>query len=142
MESTADRRRPDPDSVREFLERLPALVLLQRLPVPALATDEDGVIVHANPALERMLGYDDRELHGRSITEFVAPDTVTDGAGAVARLHDFAGKVIDLTHRDGYQVRAAVSRSELRRQDEPITLVCFQDVTESLWGGGNPPDFC
>jgi hypothetical protein len=37
-----ERRRPDPDTALGYLERLPALVLLERLPVPVLAVQHDG----------------------------------------------------------------------------------------------------
>ncbi|MFC0453843.1 PAS domain S-box protein [Rhodococcus jostii] len=136
-----DRRRSDPNNALGYLEQLPALRLLERLPVPALAVDEDGVIVHANPALERMLGYAENWLAGCSVADVVDPETSPNGPAAVAQLRDCAGKVIELAHWDGFVVRAAVSRSVLRREDDPVTFVCFQDVTEQLWGGGRAPEF-
>lgn len=136
-----DRRRPDPETAVGYLEQLPALVLLQRLPVPTLAADSHGVILHANPALERMLGYVEGDLRGSCVAAFVDPRSSPNGAEAVARLHDFAGKVIELGHQDGFVVRALVSRSILLRHDDPITLVCFADVTEQLWDGGRAPEF-
>jgi hypothetical protein len=39
------RRRPSPSSAEESLRELPALVLLDRLSVPILATGLDGVVV-------------------------------------------------------------------------------------------------
>nr|EJI98508.1 hypothetical protein JVH1_3929 [Rhodococcus sp. JVH1] len=38
-------------------------------------------------------------------------------------------------------VRAAVSGSVLVRQDNPLLLVCFQDMTEQLWSRGRAPRF-
>ena len=136
-----DRRRSDPNTALGYLEQLPALRLLERLPVPALAVDEEGVIVHANPALERMLGYPEHWFAGCSVADVVVPASSPGGPASVALLRDFAGKVIELAHREGFVVRAAVSRSVLRRKDDPVTFVCFQDLTEQLWGGGRAPEF-
>jgi PAS domain S-box-containing protein len=63
--------------------------------------------VHANPALERMLGYDEDGLVGRSVAEFVDPESSPSGADAVGRMHDVAGKVVELAHREGFLVQAA-----------------------------------
>ena len=54
-----DRRRgPQPaQSPAEILERMPALVVLGRIPVPTLAIAGDGSILVANPAAAEMLGY-------------------------------------------------------------------------------------
>ena len=129
-----DRRRRNPATAEDYLEQLPALVL-RRLPVPALAVDRHGVISHANRALERMLGYGEGGLGDGSVADFVDPQSSPNGAEAAAILHDFAGKVIELAHQNGFVVRALVSRSVLLRHDDPITLVCFEDVTERLWDG-------
>ncbi|MFD9660224.1 PAS domain-containing protein [Rhodococcus sp. NPDC059968] len=136
-----DRRRSAPNTPLGYVEQLPALRLLERLPVPALAVDEEGVIVHANPALERMLGYPEHWFAGCSVADVVVPASSPGGPASVALLRDFAGKVIELAHREGFVVRAAVSRSVLRRKDDPVTFVCFQDLTEQLWGGGRAPEF-
>jgi PAS domain-containing protein len=53
-----DRRRTvqASQSPREALEQLPALVLLERIPVPTLAVLQDGTIVFANKAFAEMVG--------------------------------------------------------------------------------------
>ena len=40
-----------------LLKELPALVVLERFPVPVLAVGEDGTILFANAAFAEMLGY-------------------------------------------------------------------------------------
>ena len=59
-----DRRRnaQASQSPREALEQLPALVLLERIPVPTLAVLQDGTIVFANKAFAEMVGRDAEEV--------------------------------------------------------------------------------
>jgi PAS domain S-box-containing protein len=134
-----DRRRPDPDTALGFLEQLPALVLLGRLPVPVLAVAQDGLVIYMNRAFEHMLGYPQDDLGGCSIGDLVQTDAPP--RSAVTELHESAGKIVALTHRDGSTVRAAISKTTLERHDDRVMLVCFQDVTEQLWGGGDAPHF-
>ncbi|MCZ4588215.1 PAS domain-containing protein (plasmid) [Rhodococcus opacus] len=134
-----DRRRANPDTTLGYLERLPALVLLARLPVPVLAVERDGAVVHANPAFERMLGYPADQVQDRTIGDLL--QTSSPGRSAVAELRESAGKLVALEHRDGSTVRALVSKSVLERRDDPVTLVCFHDVTEQLWDGLSARDF-
>jgi hypothetical protein len=45
------------DSPMDVLTRLPAVVVLERLPVPSLATARDGIILFANTAFAEMVGH-------------------------------------------------------------------------------------
>ncbi|ANS26225.1 PAS domain-containing protein [Rhodococcus opacus] len=136
-----ERRRPTPETPLGYLEQLPALVLLERLPVPVLAVESDGTVVHANSAFEEMLGYPVASLRGHPVSELLALDDAPTGADAVEHLRESDTAPVDLTHQDGSRVRALVSRPILRREDDPVTLVCFHDVTEQLWNGGRAPGF-
>jgi hypothetical protein len=51
LHSTERRRRPQPGTPEEYLHQLPALILLERLAIPMLATRLDGVVAYANPPL-------------------------------------------------------------------------------------------
>jgi PAS domain-containing protein len=52
------RRHPQAgQSPMDILRPLPALVVLQRMPVPVLAVDDDGTILFANAAFSQMLGH-------------------------------------------------------------------------------------
>ncbi|UZG57240.1 PAS domain-containing protein [Rhodococcus opacus] len=136
-----ERRRPTPETPLGYLEQLPALVLLERLPVPVLAVESDGTVVHANSAFEELLGYPVASLRGHPVSELLALDDAPTGADAVEHLRESDTAPVDLTHQDGSRVRALVSRPILRREDDPVTLVCFHDVTEQLWNGGRAPGF-
>jgi PAS domain-containing protein len=103
---TAQASRPP----MEVLSQLPALVLLERIPVPTLAVLQDGTIVFANTAFADMVGRDAEQVvalrfhdifHGALETESVL--SVVDG---------LANMVVELAHRDGST---------------------FQDLTEELW---------
>ena len=54
---TERRRQPPPNTPDGYLHELPALILLDRLPTPMLATGLDGVLIYANPAFATMLGH-------------------------------------------------------------------------------------
>src|SRR5271166_628711 len=45
------------DSPMDVLTRLPAVVVLERIAVPALAMARDGIILFANTAFAEMVGY-------------------------------------------------------------------------------------
>jgi PAS domain-containing protein len=51
------RHRPAGQSPMDILRQLPALVVLQRMPVPVLAVGDDGTILFANAAFGQMLGH-------------------------------------------------------------------------------------
>lgn len=113
------------------LRELPALVVLDRLPVPVLAIAADGAIVFANEAFADMLGYPPevvKELEFRQIFRTMPPDE-----SAVSMMRAHANLVVELVHADGSIVRARMSKSALRRGNDPVALATFQDLTERLW---------
>ena len=61
------------DSAMDMLTRLPAVVALERLPVPALAMSRDGIIVFANAAFAEMVGYELDGLAGSAFPEIFHP---------------------------------------------------------------------
>jgi PAS domain-containing protein len=95
--------------------------------------------VYSNRAFGRMLDYPPNEVDSQLIGDLM--QTASPGPSAVAELRESAGKLVALTHRDGSTVRAFVSESVLERHDDPVTLVCFHDVTELLWDGAPAKDF-
>jgi PAS domain S-box-containing protein len=114
-----------------LLRELPALVVLERFPVPVLAIDEEGTILFANAAFGEMLGYPPdvvKELKFRQIFHTLPAD---DSAVSVVRAH--ADLIVELVHQDGSIVRARMGKSALLRGDDPVALATFQDLTERLW---------
>jgi len=114
-----------------LLKELPALVVLERFPVPVLAIAEDGTILFANAAFGEMLGYPAdvvRALKFRQIFHTLPADE-----SAVSVVRAYANLIVELVHQDGSIVRARMSKSALLRGDDPVALATFQDLTEQLW---------
>lgn len=115
----------------ETLRDMPALVVLERLPTPALAVDRAGTILFANGAFREMVGYSSDE---RLPTNF---DDVFHRLPADDHWVALAGtdgpRLVELRHRDGHTVWANMSKSAMRRRDDTVALVGFHDLTEELW---------
>jgi PAS domain S-box-containing protein len=117
----------------ETLAQMPALVVLDRVPIPVLAVGEDGTILFANGAAAEMLGYTTDELASLRFDQLFhfAAD-----ASAVSVVRAHANRLVELVHADGSRVRAAMSGSAMLRGDDPVALATFQDLTEQLWVDG------
>lgn len=110
---------------------MPAVVVLDRFPVPVLAIAEDGTIVFANQAFADMLGYTTDAVKALRFGQIFHTLPADESVVSVVRAH--ADLVVELVHRDSSIVRARMSKSALRRGDDPVALATFQDLTEQLW---------
>jgi PAS domain S-box-containing protein len=128
-----ERRRNGQTSLSPMatLKQLPALVLLERIPVPVLAIANDGALVFANSAFSEMVGRAPEDVVSLQFDEIFHLPLSTESAVTV--LQSLANEVVELAHRDGSSVRALMSRSALIRADDDIALATFQDLTEQLW---------
>ncbi len=118
------------DSPMDILTRLPAVVVLERIPVPSLAMARDGIILFANTAFAEMVGYPQDRLAGLAFPDVF--HTVPAAVCALSGVDALANLVVELRHCEGWTVRARMSKSALMRCDDPV-LVTFQDMTERLW---------
>ena len=114
-----------------LLRELPALVILERIPVPVVAISHDGSILFANGAFADMLGYDPETVLSLRFEQIFQTLPVDESAVSVVRAH--ADLIVELLHHDGSTVRARMSKSALLRGDDPVALATFQDLTERLW---------
>ena len=114
-----------------LLRELPALVVLERFPVPVLAIAENGTILFANAAFADMLGRSAEAVKALKFREVFHTLPADDSAVSVVRAH--ADLIVELMHQDGSIVRARMSKSALLRGDDPVALATFQDLTERLW---------
>jgi PAS domain S-box-containing protein len=128
-----ERRRDSHDgqSPMALLKELPALVVLERFPVPVLAIAEDGTILFANKAFAEMLGHPAEAVTALNFRQIFHTMPAEESAVSVVRAH--ADLIVELLHQEGAIVRARMSKSALLRGDDPVALATFQDLTERLW---------
>lgn len=113
------------------LQQLPALVVLERIPVPVLAIGHDGTILFSNTAFAEMVGREPDEVLSLKFHQIFHQAPTSDSLLSV--VHSLANMVVELAHKDGSVVRALMSRSALMRADDQFALATFQDLTEQLW---------
>jgi PAS domain S-box-containing protein len=113
------------------LKQLPALVVLERIPVPVLAIGHDGSILFTNTAFADMVGFDAEEVLDLRFHEIFHQAPASDSLLSV--VHALANMVVELAHKDGSVVRALMSKSAVMRADDQFALAAFQDLTEQLW---------
>jgi PAS domain S-box-containing protein len=113
------------------LKQLPALVVLERIPIPVLAIGNDGSILFTNTAFAEMVGCDPEEVISLRFHEIFHEAPESDSLLSV--VHALANMVVELAHKDGSVVRALMSKSALLRADDQFALAAFQDLTEQLW---------
>ncbi|MBW0015137.1 PAS domain-containing protein [Mycobacterium sp.] len=113
------------------LKQLPALVVLERIPVPVLAIGQDGSILFTNSAFADMLGFEPEEVMSLRFQEIFhqAPESES----LLSVVHALANMVVELAHKDGSVVRALMSKSAVMRADDQFALAAFQDLTKQLW---------
>jgi PAS domain S-box-containing protein len=125
------RNREHIESPMTALKQLPALVVLERIPVPVLAIGHDGSILFTNTAFAQMVGFEPDEVLSLRFHELFHDAPASESLLSV--VHALANMVVQLTHKDGSFVRALMSRSVVRRADDQFALATFQDLTEQLW---------
>ncbi len=113
------------------LKQLPALVVLERIPVPVLAIGHDGSILFTNTAFAEMVGYEPDEVLSLRFDQIFHQAPASESLLSV--VHALANMVVELAHKDGSVVRALMSRSAVMRADDQFALAMFQDLTEQLW---------
>ncbi|MCV7103261.1 PAS domain S-box protein [Mycobacterium palustre] len=113
------------------LKQLPALVVLERIPVPVLAIGHDGGILFTNTAFAEMVGFEPEEVLALRFEQIFHEAPRSDSL--LSTVHALANMVVELAHKDGSVVRALMSKSAVLRADDQFALAAFQDLTEQLW---------
>jgi PAS domain S-box-containing protein len=113
---------------------MPARLVLERIPVPSLAIARDGRILFANEAFADMVGHSTDRLLSMEFSELFR--SVPTDESPVSLVRKYADQLVELMHADGSMVRARMSKSALMRDDDPLALATFHDLTEQLWAQG------
>jgi PAS domain S-box-containing protein len=116
------------------LDQMPARLVLERIPVPSLAIARDGGILFANEAFANMVGYSAEALTSMEFSQLFWLLPTDESPISVVRR--YANQLVELMHADGSMVQARMSKSALMRDDDPLALATFQDLTEQLWNQG------
>jgi PAS domain S-box-containing protein len=116
------------------LDQMPARLVLERIPVPSLAIARDGRILFANEAFADMVGHSTETLLSMEFSELFRSVPIDESPVSVVR--KYADQLVELMHADGSVVRARMSKSALMRDDDPLALATFHDLTEQLWAQG------
>ena len=131
---TERRRQHRPSSPDQYLRGLPASTLLDRLPVPMLATDRDGIVVYNNSAFSKMLGHDEEvTLAGYSLSALLDGYSATPPCECVDVLHTANSVIVNWQHAEGFPVRSVISETMFMRSTDEILLFGVTDITELIW---------
>jgi PAS domain S-box-containing protein len=125
------RNRQQSQSPMTALTQLPAVVVLERIPVPVLAIAHDGSILFTNNAFAEMVGREQDEVLSLRFYQIFLRVPASESPLSV--VHALANMIVELAHKEGSIVRALMSRSALTRADDQFALAVFQDLTEQLW---------
>ncbi|MFJ3233963.1 SpoIIE family protein phosphatase [Streptomyces sp. NPDC086787] len=89
--------------------------------------DDDGRVTGWGPSAQRLLGHTAEEMLGRPAVQLLA--TVSgQRPAALCKAHRTRSTVLDLRHRDGHTLRAAVTFSPLSRQGGDAVVVVAADL--------------
>jgi len=109
--------------------------LLDRLPIPMLATGLDGVVAYTNPAFATMLGHhpDNVMLTGQQLPALLAGHSATPPRDCVTALRAASNGIVDWLHVEGFPVSSLISETVFVRTTDQILLFGVTDITELIW---------
>ena len=117
----------------ELLQGHPADVLLNRLDTATIVVALDGTVVYANPACERLLGYQtSKTLEGQWLPSLLVRHSETPVHACIEMLRD-PDVVTNWNHSDGYPIATLASDPMLFRATEEMLMVSLTDVSDRVW---------
>ena len=130
----ADGRRNAPRlSSSDVLAGRPAEMLLNRLDSATIVIGIDGLVVYANPACERLLGYQTAgTLEGQTLTALLAGQSQTTARACIELLRD-PDIVTNWNHSDGYPIATLASDPMMLHSTDLMLMVSLMDVSDRVW---------
>lgn len=120
-------------SSAEVLAGRPADLLLDRLDTATLVIGYDEVIVYANAACERLLGYQAaKTLEGQPLTALLSESSNRTPGACIERLRD-PDAVTNWNHSDGFPVATVASDQILLLTADPMLMVSLTDISDRVW---------
>jgi PAS domain-containing protein len=127
------RKRPSATNAQGYLQQLPALALLNRLPTAILGVGLLGDIDYANPASAAMFGYPDGEAVARlQLPKLLAGHEAVAAADCLDTLRNDVSAV-EWNHSQGYVIRTMISPPLLLRDTDTLLLFGVTDITAWHW---------
>jgi PAS domain-containing protein len=124
--------RADTDDTTSPLAGVAAITLFDRLPVPLLGVDTDGVVQLANDSVGQMVGCAPHELRGRPL-EWVILEESEPGESPLAWMFRLAGRAVPFRYADLPFAFAYLSRPVILGDDVDVAVIAIDDVTEPIW---------
>jgi PAS domain-containing protein len=120
-------------SPAEALQGPPAQMLLDRLDTPTIVVGLDGVVVYANPACERLLGYQTAgTLEGQPLRTLLGGPSEKAPIDWIDLLSD-PDTVTNWNHSDGYPVATLACDPVTLQTTHPMFMVSLLDVSDQMW---------
>ncbi|WP_077101774.1 PAS domain S-box protein [Mycobacterium terramassiliense] len=127
-ESRRSRRASDSPTVKP--RQRPALSVLERIPVPAIALADDGAVLFANAAFAEILGCSRDAVTAMSYEEILHALPTEETLFRVARLR--AEAIGELQHLDGSMIFAKMTKSAVIRRAGAVAIATFEQLVERL----------
>lgn len=114
-----------------LLNTLPALVVLEWIPVPVLAFAHDGTIVFTNWSFAEMIGYTPEMVLSLRFDQIF--ESLPGNDSPIADLRAREDLIVEIIHLDGSIVQTRMTESLVLGGTGELALATFDDVTEQLW---------
>lgn len=117
------------DQKQSLVEREQRLEALTDASFEGINITKDGVILEANRQLAQLLGYDLKELVGRSVASFIAPESRETVKQYMANLATDPQEVVAL-RKDGARLEVMVQARVLEYRGQLVRVAAIRDMTE------------
>jgi PAS domain S-box-containing protein len=113
----------------ETKEREARFHLLAEITIEGIVIHDGGIIKDVNPSLSVMLGYEQSELFGRNITDFICPEDRATVAESMAKDSDRLLE-ISLMKKDGTKFLAEVEGKSMGVVGTKLRMAAVRDITK------------